>query len=355
MCLTIDNKMRKYKILISFIDRKRLIIIVGLLAFIMLSSSIGLSPKGVFADQPTNLLISPILNYPTVLPGKSVNIDLTVINKDTNPVALEAYAQNFAASNEVGAITFNTESDPHYSAASWITIEPDNLVLGPGQMQKVRVNISVPKVAEAGDHYGVVFFEPLNEQNPDYTNSFGITGRVGALFMIDSGGPIYEQGTVLGEKNGEKCVGATCSFQTESFRQWGPVPFSFKFGNTGNIHVNVSGKIDIYNIFGSNVGEVTVNPETVLAKSTRYFTATWLREPLFGWYRAKLTLTYGSLGVKDTAYVDFFGFPWETALVILIIALIVGLFLKFGRGKRSKANKNGMQDKNNGINMEKRA
>ena len=300
-------------------------------------------PLGSFANQETNLSISPIIVEKKIDPGKSAQEVLTVLNKSSKPMAVKVYAENFSAADEFGGMVFDTEDNGEYTLKSWVKFDKSNLIINPKSSEKVTITVDIPTNAEPGGHYGVVFFEPVIPKDSPDKSSLGISSRIGALFFVTASGEILEKGRVLGATSADKCSGVQCSFKTARFREWGPVPFQFKFENTGNVHVKVKGKIEIYNLFGMKVGDVAVDEKTVLPKSTRYFDVKWLREPLLGYYKAKLILNYGSLNVTDRAQVGFWAFPWKIALIVLAFAVTIYFFWTRRRKKRARLNKNGLQ------------
>ena len=173
-----------------------------------------------------------------------------------------------------------------------------------------------------------------------------ISARVGAIFLGTVSGQILEKGGVLGWTSSDKCSGFGCSVSTKKFREWGPVPYEFKFENTGNVHVKVKGKIEIYNLFGKKVAELPVDEQTVLPDSARIFTSTWLREPLFGFYKARLSISYGSLNVTDKAETSFFAFPLKVFLGLIVLVLIFIFFKKIYPIFKYKLSKKAIQNKN---------
>ena len=156
------------------------------------------------------------------------------------------------------------------------------------------------------------------------------------MLFITVRGDNIEQGQVLGASTAGTCSGLACSFKTAAFREWGPVPFSFNFENTGNVHVRVTGKIEVTDMFGRKVGGIPTPEETVLPSSTRNFSATWLRDVLFGRYVAKLTVTYGAARRSQTATVVFWAIPWRAMLVAtLFIGLtVLGIMLATRKRRR---------------------
>jgi hypothetical protein len=301
-------------------------------------------PYFTFASEnDLTLALSPIIMEVKVDPGSSQIQKIGVNNKSSKAQGIRVYAQNFFASDEFGGVTFDNSSSSSYTAKDWLNFQKNNLVLAPKEQENLVFTIQAPKKAEPGGHYAVVFFEPIESPELSQNSSLGVTGRVGALLFITVSGQILEKGRVLGASSSDKCSGVSCSFKTKRFREWGPVPFEFRFENTGNIHVKVKGKIEIYNIFRQKIAEIPVDEKTVLPKSIRYFEAKWLREPLFGRYTAKLAITYGSLRVTDQAQTSFWAIPWKILSGFAILGLIFTFFVRQKRKKRAHLNKNGIQ------------
>jgi hypothetical protein len=268
--------------------------------------------------------LSPAILDITMSRGESLQRQITVANVEKVALAVRVYAENFEASDPFGGIKFNTDSTKQYSSSSWLTINNPSLILAPGEQTKLNFTVTAPADAEPGGHYSVLFFEPLSPTSDGTRSQIGISQRVGALLFITVRGDNIEQGQVLGASTSTTCSGLGCSFKTAPFHEWGPVPFTFNFQNTGNIHVRVTGRIQITDMFGHLVGNIPVPEETVLPGSTRNFSATWLRDVLFGRYQAKLSITYGSVQRSETATIVFWAIPWR-AILSVVGAIALGI------------------------------
>lgn len=288
---------------------------------------IFLSSQISAASESSNLTISPSIESIQIEKGESQEREITVVNNSSEPAAIKVYAENFEAADIYGGISFNTDTQPEYSSSAWIKFPTSSLLLESRQTTKLKYIINCPEIAESGGHYSAVFFEPVSAASITDSSSLGVTQRMGALLYITVGGDKRVEGQVLGASTDSKCVGLKCSFKTDSFREWGPVPFEFQYQNTGNVHVKVAGKIDIYNLYGKKLAEVPVESKTVLPDSARLFKATWLREPLFGPYRAVLTLSYGVEGRTASAETTFWAVPWRFMLVVVLLLALLILFV----------------------------
>lgn len=294
------------------------------------------APVARAEDVPVTLGVSPAISEILINRGQSVQRDLLVENKAATPVALRVHSENFEASDPYGAITFNTDNTRQYASSSWIKLTNPGLILNPGQRTTLSLTISCPPDAEPGGHYATVFLEPVSAVATGDNSTIGVSQRVGALLFITVNGDNREQGNVLGAATNGSCTSVECSFKTDGWREWGPVPFTFEFENTGNVHVKVDGIISVKDVLGRNAGEVEVAQKTVLPGSSRHFQITWPREILFGKYTATLTLTYGTLRRSETAHVSFWVIPWRTIAVAVILLLSVGLVILLRKYRKKR-------------------
>ena len=320
---------RYYSSLISFWNVPILILLI---AYCLLFPSVVTAD-----DVTTSIVISPAIIDKKLDPGQSVKQEIKIFNKEDKAVALNVYAMNFQASDMFGGMSFDEDETRQFSAKSWISLPKQNLVLAPYEKSDFVLDIDIPKDAEPGGHYAVIFFEFRNQTDFSDDSSLGINQRMGALVFLTVNSEIKEEGMVLGASTNSKCSGVQCSFKTATTREWGPVPFEFKFENTGNVHVKLKGKIVIHNIFGRQVAEIPVDEKTVLPKSTRQFEAKWLREPLFGKYTAKLSVEYGSSKTTQYAETSFWAVPWKLLLFPLILFFITVFFVIRFTKKNKKA------------------
>lgn len=129
-----------------------------------------------------------------------------------------------------------------------------------------------------------------------------------------------------------------------------PVSFSYRFNNSGADRINPAGQITISNTLGMMTTKLEANPTqgNILPKSIRKFTVTWgdssvveIPKKFFsaveyqwdnfalGFYKAKLSLTYGTnSSTEATKWV--FIFPWQLISVMTLIVIIILISLKKG-------------------------
>ena len=293
----------------------------------------------VNAQEEKIFSISPAVIEEELENGETKDYQIDIYNLTEIPQAVKVYVNDFTAENYSGAMKIIRSESANYSISKWVDLSRSNLLLEPGQKETLDFRLSVPKNAEPGGYYGVIFFEPLDSAAFDDDSSLGVVGRMGALLEITVGGEIVEAGQVMGATTNKDCTGVGCSFTAPGFLEYGPVSFTFDFENTGNVHVGVSGKIEIYNIFRQKIAEIPIEEKTVLPGTIRTFEAKWMRELLTGRYRAKLILNYGSEKTTEVAYLVFWGIPWKLGSGAVVFAGVVSGVVLFARKRKNKRKK----------------
>jgi len=113
------------------------------------------------------------------------------------------------------------------------------------------------------------------------------------------------------------------TFETKSLQEYGPIEFSVKFENMGNVHVIPAGFVTITDTFGRKVAELEIPQNNVIPEAIRKSNTTWEEKNLTGRYIATLVANYGSAEKETiTAVTTFTVFPWKKGLLIGGILLI---------------------------------
>ncbi len=108
--------------------------------------------------------------------GKSVTIDNS---KAETPVHIKVYAQDIVFLPD-GTNKFLTPGTTEWSCAKWLKVLPTEVDIQAGEVQDVRVSVTVPKEARGG-YYAMLFFE----SSPSYVEKgLGINFRIGALTQV---------------------------------------------------------------------------------------------------------------------------------------------------------------------------
>src|SRR4030042_39364 len=128
---------------------KRIIIVI----IILLSISNGT----VFAAEPAVaqiLRVSPAILPITLIPGKTLNLTLTIENLTANPIPLKAEVESFESADEEGGYTFTVSQS---QLVSWITVDRPDMIVDPGLKREIAVTVKVPPQVAVGGYYAGIF------------------------------------------------------------------------------------------------------------------------------------------------------------------------------------------------------
>ncbi len=290
------------------------------LNFVILSSFISIAhaqelDKGFTVIPPKFELVAN--------PGDTVVERIRVRNEASFPATHTVVIEDFSSSGEEGAVTLE-DGNSSFSLASWIQTPTTQLVLQPGQEENFSFTIQVPKDAEPGGHYASILFQTGGPTTP---GAASVTTRVGTLVLLRVSGNVNEAATIS-------------TFEAPKYSQQGPVNFTLRIQNDGNVHIRPKGTIIITDLFGRKVEEIPLDGANVLPGSVRKTDSTWEKTNIIGSYTATLVATYGQQNLPLTAATRFTVFSPTAAILIGVggIALLFFIFsLITGRGRLMKA------------------
>lgn len=275
---------------------------------IRISQQTGVEVRGDFQVGPTRFVIE-------VDPGEERTIDVEVTSREGQPRDYDLKVEDFSISDDgTDSIQFFAEKDGPFSARAWVQTPASSMTLRHGERATVPVKISIPKNASVGDHYSVVIFErrPVSEVK----SGFNLISRVGALLLITVKGDLIREGDMQ-------------SFSTKKKIYWTlPAQFSIQYRNTGTVHLVPAGHVEIKNIFGITVDDISVKDWYVLRNSTRRREILW--QPKFALGRYTATLTLNSAGQKSEVVetVTFWMIPTLPVLLSLLAIFVVSFLVQ---------------------------
>lgn len=310
---------------ISLITLSSFTILLGLFAIV---PSVAAQSKPAAPAPNTSggqaLEIGPPLITLKANPGETVKAKVSLRDISTTKLVVTNEINDFVSEGETGTpkILLNDGEPSPYSIRSWITPLP-KFTLVPKQVQTLDVTIKVPQNAAPGGYYGVIRFTGTP---PDLEgNGVSLSASLGALVLLTVNGNAKEELAV-------EQFSILADGKVGNLFESAPNGILERFKNTGNIHVQPVGQIDIKDMFGNLVGTVIVNnpsPRNVLPGSIRKFEQSidekvignkWL----FGRYTATMTINYGANNQTLTKSVEFWVIPYK-----LIAAIIIGLIIIF--------------------------
>ena len=311
---------------------------IGALSVGTLSAPLALAaaatPAPVAGSTGQGLEISPPVIQLNADPGQTVTASIRVRNVAVGELITKGRADDFGADNSEDGnpkILIDEQGTTRYSLKTWIQSVPD-LDLAPQELKTTTVVINVPKDAEPGGHFGVIRFTAV----PPSLNGTGValSASVGTLILLRVSGNVTEKVTVASLKTSETVAvkNKPSIDKITSFFEHGPINFEARLQNEGSVHEDAQGSIVIKNIFGKVVGTVAVNSTggNVLPGSVRKFTQTFPKKTLFGYYSAKMNLTYLSGKQSLSGSTSFWVIPWKLVLLVIIGAVVVIYLLRVG-------------------------
>lgn len=317
--------------------------------------SVFILPKGASA-----LTLSPTRFELFGEPGQTLSGEIKITNETNKTETLYVSYANFEAQGETGTPTF---VEPDGGIGTWISTEKESYLATPGKQEVIPFKIQIPKDAEPGGHFGVVFFG----NTPRGGGQVSIGSQTGVLVLLSVAGDVKEDAGLL-------------SFNIENNKFWHktlPVTFEYRFKNDGGDRVKPLGRIRILNTLFIPTEKLNANPVegNVLPGSTRKFKIDWVEyeRPIgyvestnflnaffdnvvyewknfaIGLYSAHLKIEYGSTPEKARDMVFFFVFPWELAIILVIVITIIffggrSLLRKYNRYIIAQAQKGKISD-----------
>lgn len=287
------------------------------------------------------LTVSPARLEVSGDPGQTLNGEILLFEESNNSTSRNYYIsfENFEPRGDSGAPYFIGAKD---GLATWMKAPKEILLVENGET-KVPFSITIPSDTKPGGYFSAIFFgtQPVNGAGAAQVS---VGGKVGVLILLRVNGDIEEGGGLT-------------SFTLKDERRFmvnPPVALEYRINNTGGDRIVPKGTIRVYNTFRFKTDEVDANKNTgsVLPGSSRKFEVVvsklaentvlgevtenknffeivgmQLKDFRFGWYTAKLSISWGQTNqeAKDTYH--FFAFPWQSILVLAVGT--VGLFKLF--------------------------
>lgn len=303
-----------------------------ILFFVSITAILGLLvfQKVQAAFPGEGLTISPPISEPKVKPGESVTQTIRLTNPTAKIIEVYPRTMDFRAKGEGGEPDFYvaTADSDKFSLSKWITYNPTKIVLTPEQVVEYQYTIKVPTDAEAGGHYGAVFFVSEPPKSSTESSKVSIGSMVGSLILVTVPGETIEKGIV------DDFVTNLKLYLTGN-----TVNFSTRISNIGNVHFKPKGNIKVKSAFGGQTTTLTFNEKggNVLPDTTRKFENSWkYKWYQVGYFKANLSLIYGTSEKTMNATTSFWILPWWFIIVLIILILLIIILVSWLIKRRKK-------------------
>ncbi len=343
--------------------------IIAYLAISAVLATAGISVLTAPAHAANITVSPPKFEFDAVEKGGRITGTITITNGDAEPLVLIPSVADFTAQGEAGKPAFIEGDDTSaFSLSSWITLPAEAITVPANEKLEVPFSVTVPENAEAGGHFGTIFFSPVVQAE----GNIAVQQKVGVLLLVRVSGEVRETGEVSIFKSYPADIDAETVHEAKSrlFFSEFPVTLAVRFTNTGNVHIKPVGTITLKNTFGNElarVGEETTVTDNgaitgsklvdylpvndrqgnVLPNSSRVFLSSWQgygslvlneqgdreidwRGTGFGRYTATLSLSYGDTTLPAQT-IHFWIIPWMIILPSLAGLIILILLILFWR------------------------
>jgi hypothetical protein len=277
------------------------------------------APLSISTSNIKGLEVSPFLLELDVAKGGTIQSEVNLTNRSTEPLYINTTPRDFLPGEE-GQPQFIPDpgqNDITFSLSSWVELNNfSRFIIQPGETIKVPFTVNPPKDAEQGTHYGALLFSYAGKSSEG--SSSEVQQSIGTILLVYYG-QARENGTV------------ELSTNKKIFWNSDKVDFQNKFINSGNVHVKPKGEIHIKNIFGRESSNVFINRDAanVLPKSDRTFVSTWYPTNFaFGRYTAESIVSYGRGKLEARSEIVIWVLPiyYVIALGALIVFLLWVIF-----------------------------
>ena len=216
------------------------------------------NPFSVSADDgQKGISVSPMFQEISLQEHQeSQTFSMEASNTTGSLVTLRLSVLDFGSLDESGGVAFlgaEQNFEKQYSIASWIRLDRDALVLGPGESQTVNVTFENRESLSPGGHYGAVVFKVENS-GADTVDENGkpniaITQSFSSLvFAKKTGGEVYDLDM------------RSVDVQKSFFHL--PESLTFRFQNKGNVHVVPRGTVVVTDPKGGVMQKGVINQES---------------------------------------------------------------------------------------------
>ena len=141
-----------------------------------------------------SLLVSPLRLEVSSHPGV-VTREISVKNGDAyNEAIVTAYMGDWNLSDE-GKILYYPADSLSNSCSGWMTINPAEFVLAPGEVKDIRITFEIPSESKGG-YWSVIFFEGKPPEDEEWTPLVRLAGRVGITSYLDIAGTTLKEAEI---------------------------------------------------------------------------------------------------------------------------------------------------------------
>lgn len=325
----------------------------------MLTLAIAQGPALLFAQTTTGagngFKIFRVRHETTIEKGKSETVAIGVENPTGETIIARPVVNDFVSSDkedgEPRLILDENAPAPKNSFKELISPMTD-VQLGPREKKDISVTINVPADANSGGYYGAVRMVPTAVPG---AGNVGLTASVGTIFLVRVPGDLTERLDLVqlsaAQKTGQEGENA---YKARSFFTSGDVAVLTRLKNSGDIHLQPFGRVQIRNTFGKVVHEYEFNNSdaqvnsrsNILPDATRRFTDDVNGKKWFGRYTIESNLGYSQGGGELVTSKATFWYIPALALYVIIALVLAAVGFVYWMIRKTKAKRQHKHDVN---------
>ena len=193
------------------------------------------------------LAVAPLSLKLDVKPGETATADLTVHNTGQSQVEVNVRLVDWWRTPG-GNLQLLAPGTRDRSCAEWLLYSPNTLTMKPGERKRLTVEVEVPEEAE-GDHWAMLLVterpKAVEEEQP-------VTTRITVNYAVT----VLQRDPTAGGGQG-KITNIELTGGAEDPSE--PLSLSVRFKNTGPVHLQTTGRVEIRNLQGETVRSIDIN------------------------------------------------------------------------------------------------
>lgn len=284
---------------------KLALVVASIFLPIAMSASLVSAADTSDSNLKEEITISPAVEQISVAPGEMKTGKFTVLNTGEKDFSFIVYARPYSVDTEMYSPNYEDVS-ARSNLYRWVQFDKTEGSLKPGEKTEINYTVLVPRDAEAGGHYGVLFAETVADKAGDQV--VVRNKRVGSIVRLSVSGDIKRSGKLESQ--------SIDWLQTRP-----PMTTETVISNSGNIDFDVSTKVRVTTVFGREVFSSEAD-HVVYPGKPRRINIEWQGSSVLGLYHVEQTVDVLGEESKVSSYVLMIP-RW--ALVLLLMAAISGV------------------------------
>lgn len=255
------------------------------------------APDSVFKDM--GVAVTPSrLNF-NLKPGASKTYEIKVTNDTKQINSFKVSVRDFDMDNK-GRSIFMKPGESKYSLSKWMNISPTFFTLNPGEVQKIKVTVSVPEGEENNRAaWAVLFVEQAKERDKLDVSSSGNTIALGVIPTFAFGVYLYQNPPSV-KVNKVEIKNFKLVKDTTSIRK-----LDIVLTNSGDGIAQCMAYVELSNLSTGKQQKLSVKRFTILPGYTRNYLFNLPENLEKGKYSAVGVLDFGSKDEIEAAEIDF--------------------------------------------------